>query len=190
MIARLEHQYGLDKPWYERYVIYVKNALQGDFGESYSYRPQQVSDIIARTLPTSLWLGTMATMFAVTFGMTLGVLAAVNQNGDHRLHHGHDLDSLLQHAQLRDGVRADPAIRGLVTRTTASISGSDLRAGTVAEGLDPAHHRARRGAAGDHRAIHALEHDRRHPVRLRAYRARQGTGRSRRSSSSTCSRTR
>jgi len=81
MIARLEHQYGLDKPWYERYVIYVKNALQGDFGESYSYRPQQVSDIIARTMPTSLWLGTMATMFAVTFGMTLGVLAAVNQNG-------------------------------------------------------------------------------------------------------------
>ena len=81
MIARLEHQYGLDKPWYERYVIYVKNALQGNFGESYSYRPQQVSDIIARTMPTSLWLGTMATMFAVTFGMTLGVLAAVNQNG-------------------------------------------------------------------------------------------------------------
>jgi len=81
MIARLEHQYGLDKPWYERYVIYVKNILQGDFGESYSYRPQQVSDIIARTMPTSLWLGTMATMFAVTFGMTLGVLAAVNQNG-------------------------------------------------------------------------------------------------------------
>jgi len=81
MIARLEHQYGLDKPWYERYVIHVKNALQGDFGESYSYRPQQVSDIIARTMPTSLWLGTMATMFAVTFGMTLGVLAAVNQNG-------------------------------------------------------------------------------------------------------------
>jgi len=81
MIARLEHQYGLDKPWYERYVIYVKNALQGNFGESYSYRPQQVSDIIARTMPTSLWLGTMATMFAVTFGMTLGVLAAANQNG-------------------------------------------------------------------------------------------------------------
>jgi len=81
MIARLEHQYGLDKPWYERYVIYVKNALQGNFGESYSYRPQQVSDIIARTMPTSLWLGTMATMFAVTFGMILGILAAVNQNG-------------------------------------------------------------------------------------------------------------
>ena len=81
MIARLEHQYGLDKPWYERYVIYVGNAVRGNFGESYSYRPQQVSDIIGRTLPTSLWLGTMATLFAVILGMTLGILAAVNQNG-------------------------------------------------------------------------------------------------------------
>lgn len=81
MIARLEAQYGLDKPWYERYVIYVGNAVQGDFGESYSYRPQQVSDIIARTLPVSLKLGAMATIFAIVFGLALGILAAVNQNG-------------------------------------------------------------------------------------------------------------
>lgn len=81
MIARLEAQYGLDKPWYERYVIYVKNAVQGNFGESYSYRPQEVSDIIGRTLPVSLKLGAMATLFAIVFGMVLGILAAVNQNG-------------------------------------------------------------------------------------------------------------
>ncbi len=81
MIANLEKLYGLDKPWYERYVIYIGNALQGDFGVSYSYRPQQVSDIIQRTLPVSLHLGVMATLFAVIIGMILGILAAVNQNG-------------------------------------------------------------------------------------------------------------
>lgn len=81
MIARLEEQYGLDRPWYERYVTYVGNALQGDFGQSYSYRPQEVSDIIARTLPVSVHLGTMAFIFAVVVGMILGILAAVNQNG-------------------------------------------------------------------------------------------------------------
>ena len=80
-VARLEALYGLDKPWYERYVIYVGNAIQGDFGESYAYQPQQVSDIIARTLPVSLHLGLMATAFAIILGMTLGILAAVNQNG-------------------------------------------------------------------------------------------------------------
>ena len=81
MIERLEKQYGLDRPWYERYVTYVGNALQGDFGQSYSYRPQEVSSIIGRTLPVSLHLGTMAFIFAVVFGLTLGILAAVNQNG-------------------------------------------------------------------------------------------------------------
>jgi len=81
MIAQLEHQYGLDKPWYERYVIYVKNAATGNFGQSYSYRPQEVSDIIQRTLPYSLKLGLFATLFAVILGMSLGIIAAVNQNG-------------------------------------------------------------------------------------------------------------
>jgi ABC-type dipeptide/oligopeptide/nickel transport system permease component len=81
MIERLEAHYGLDKPWYERYVIYVKNAVQGDFGESYSYRPQMVEDIIRDKLPASLWLGTMAMLFAIIIGMILGILAAVNQNG-------------------------------------------------------------------------------------------------------------
>lgn len=81
MIAQLEKLYGLDKPVYERFVIYVWNSLQGDFGVSYSYRPQQVQDIIARTFPISLHLGTMALIFAIVVGMTLGVLAAVNQNG-------------------------------------------------------------------------------------------------------------
>jgi ABC-type dipeptide/oligopeptide/nickel transport system permease component len=81
MIANLEKLYGLDKPVYERFALYVWNSLHGDFGMSYSYRPQQVSDIIQRTFPISLHLGTMAMLFAVIGGMTLGILAAVNQNG-------------------------------------------------------------------------------------------------------------
>jgi ABC-type dipeptide/oligopeptide/nickel transport system permease component len=81
MIAQLEKLYGLDKPVYERFFLYVWNSLHGDFGMSYSYRPQEVSDIIARTFPVSLHLGTMALLFAIVVGMTLGILAAVNQNG-------------------------------------------------------------------------------------------------------------
>jgi ABC-type dipeptide/oligopeptide/nickel transport system permease component len=81
MIQNLEKLYGLDKPVYERFVLYVWNSLHGDFGMSYSYRPQQVSDIIARTFPISLHLGAMALIFAVVVGMVLGILAAVNQNG-------------------------------------------------------------------------------------------------------------
>lgn len=81
LIHNLEHKYGLDKPVYERFALYVWHSLQGDFGTSYAYRPQAVSDIIQRSFPTSLFLGSMAVTFAIVVGMTLGILAAVNQNG-------------------------------------------------------------------------------------------------------------
>ena len=81
MIHNLEVKYGLDKPVYERFALYVWHSLHGDFGVSYAYRPQQVSEIIGRSFPTSLFLGSMAVGFAVIVGMTLGILAAVNQNG-------------------------------------------------------------------------------------------------------------
>jgi len=81
MIRRLEAQFGLDKPLYEQFGIYVGNAVRGDFGVSFAYRPQTVSSIIERTFPISLRLGAYATIFAVVVGVSLGVLAAVNQNG-------------------------------------------------------------------------------------------------------------
>lgn len=80
-IRQLERLYGLDKPLPEQFGIYVWNALHLDFGVSYHARPQTVNEIISRTFPISLHLGAMATIFAVVIGMTLGVLAAVNQNG-------------------------------------------------------------------------------------------------------------
>jgi len=81
MIENLEKLYGLDKPVWYRFALYVWNSLHGDFGMSYAYRPQTAADIIQRTFPISLHLGAMATVFAIVFGMTLGILAAVNQNG-------------------------------------------------------------------------------------------------------------
>lgn len=80
-IEQLEELYGLNKPLPEQFVTYVWNAVRLDFGVSYFARPQTVNEIIARTFPISLHLGAMATLFAVAVGMTLGVLAAVNQNG-------------------------------------------------------------------------------------------------------------
>ena len=80
-IKRLEALYGLDKPLPEQFVLYLWNAAHLDFGISYHARPQTVNEIIGRTFPISLHLGAMATFFAVVVGMTLGVLAAVNQNG-------------------------------------------------------------------------------------------------------------
>lgn len=81
IIKNIEKQYGLDKPLPVRFVIYLGKAARGDFGESYTRRPQKVNDIIRRGFPVSLQLGAMALGFAIIGGVVLGILAAVNQNG-------------------------------------------------------------------------------------------------------------
>lgn len=80
MLEAIEQKFGYNEPLWKQFGLYVWNSLRGDFGVSYSYRPQEVSSIIGRTFPVSLQLGALATLFAVVVGMTLGVIAAVNQN--------------------------------------------------------------------------------------------------------------
>jgi ABC-type dipeptide/oligopeptide/nickel transport system permease component len=79
--ANLAQAWGLDRPLWEQYLIFLSKAVRLDFGVSYNYRTTPVTEIIARTFPVSLHLGTMAMLLAVVAGMALGILAAVNQNG-------------------------------------------------------------------------------------------------------------
>ena len=81
MRERMEEMYGLNDPKVVQFGRYIGNSLQGDFGESYVYKGQEIKDIISRTFPVSLQLGAQALLVAVVVGVTLGVLAAVNQNG-------------------------------------------------------------------------------------------------------------
>jgi ABC-type dipeptide/oligopeptide/nickel transport system permease component len=76
----LKELYGLDKPLYEQYGLFVWNALRGDFGNSYIYKSRSVAEIIGATFPISLHLGLMAFAFALIGGLTLGVIGALNQN--------------------------------------------------------------------------------------------------------------
>ncbi len=72
--------YGLDKPLYQQFLIFVGKAVQGDFGQSFVYKTRTVSEIILGAFPVSLFLGAMALLIAVAGGLTLGILAAVHQN--------------------------------------------------------------------------------------------------------------
>ena len=55
----LAKYYGLDRPLYEQFAIFVSKAVRGDFGYSFVYKTRTVQEIIAETL---------------------GILAAVYQN--------------------------------------------------------------------------------------------------------------
>jgi ABC-type dipeptide/oligopeptide/nickel transport system permease component len=76
----LAKAYGLDKPLWEQFAIFVVKAARFDFGQSFVYKTRTVAEILADTFPISLFLGSMALALALVGGLTLGILAAVYQN--------------------------------------------------------------------------------------------------------------
>jgi ABC-type dipeptide/oligopeptide/nickel transport system permease component len=76
----LAKHYGLDKPLWQQFAIFVAKAARGDFGFSFVYKTRTVAEILGETFPISLFLGSMALALAVAGGLTLGILAAVYQN--------------------------------------------------------------------------------------------------------------
>jgi oligopeptide transport system permease protein len=78
--ANLDRKYGLDKPWYVQYARYVKGVATFDLGPSLVLRSQDVNDIVKEHFPKSLQLGALAFLFAVIFGIPLGVMSALGAN--------------------------------------------------------------------------------------------------------------
>jgi ABC-type dipeptide/oligopeptide/nickel transport system permease component len=78
--ANLDRKYHLDKPWYTQYFYYVKGVFTADLGPSLVLRNQGVNDIIKEHFPVSLKLGGLAMLWALVFGIPLGIIAALKQN--------------------------------------------------------------------------------------------------------------
>ncbi|MFG2334864.1 ABC transporter permease [Streptomyces sp. NPDC048604] len=75
-LAAVNARYHLDAPFAERYLRWLGDMLQGDFGRSLTYRTD-VSRLLADRLPTTLLLVTMALVVVVAAGLLLGRIAAV-----------------------------------------------------------------------------------------------------------------
>ena len=80
VLRNLEKKYNLDEPLFIQYGLYLKGLLQADLGLSFeNNRP--VRDIIRDGFQVTVQLGAVAFLYAVVFGMTLGIIAALNHNG-------------------------------------------------------------------------------------------------------------
>jgi oligopeptide transport system permease protein len=79
--ANLEAAYGLDQPMVVQYGRYLSSVAHGDFGPSFKYKDFRVSELIARGLPVTLTIGTLALLIAVGLGVPLGMAAALRHNG-------------------------------------------------------------------------------------------------------------
>jgi oligopeptide transport system permease protein len=79
VLANLEKKYNLDEPLLVQYGLYLKGLVQGDLGLSFENN-REVATIIREGFEVSAQLGGIAFLYAMAFGMSLGVIAALNQN--------------------------------------------------------------------------------------------------------------
>ncbi len=80
-IEAMRHRFGLDRPWWVQYLMYLKNIfLHFDFGESFA-RHQPVFDVLRTGLGNTLLLASAAALVTWGLAIPLGVLAAVRQYG-------------------------------------------------------------------------------------------------------------
>ncbi len=78
-IESMRHRFGLDRPWWIQYGLYLENLfLHFDFGESFS-RHQPVFTVLREGLGNTLMLATAAAVVTWCLAIPLGVIAAVRQ---------------------------------------------------------------------------------------------------------------
>ena len=75
-IDRVRHEMGLDKPYVEQYIEFIKGAVVGDFGDSY-FQHRPVSEILADAFSITASLGLWVLLFSIVFGILFGISAAV-----------------------------------------------------------------------------------------------------------------
>lgn len=75
-IEQLTREFGLDKPLYQRFFIYIGDLARFDLGTSFRGR-EPVWDVISARIGASLVLAAAAMLFAIVIGVPLGFLAAL-----------------------------------------------------------------------------------------------------------------
>ena len=77
IIARIEAQYGFDKPPAERFFDMMLSYIQFDFGESF-FRNERVVTLLADTLPVTISLGLWTTLLVYLISIPLGIRKALH----------------------------------------------------------------------------------------------------------------
>lgn len=80
VLAKMEAQYGLDKPVVTQLFIYIKNMLQGDLGTSYKKTGTSVTSIIKQSMIPTMKLGLVTTVLVLVVGIFAGIMMAKSKS--------------------------------------------------------------------------------------------------------------
>jgi len=75
-VAELRRQFGLDRPLWEQYVVFIRNALRGEIGNSFQFGLPAL-DVILDRAPATLELALAAVLLAFVIGVPLGMWAGL-----------------------------------------------------------------------------------------------------------------
>ena len=75
-IAAIHHQFGLDRPLWVQYGLFMWTLAHGDLGQSFYYQTPVIQLYLSR-LPNSLMLAAVAMIFSLLIGIPSGILASV-----------------------------------------------------------------------------------------------------------------
>ncbi|MCC6626469.1 MAG: ABC transporter permease [Chloroflexi bacterium] len=74
MIKEYETKFGLDKPLWQQYLTYLSDVLRGDFNYSITNYPRTVLSMMQDSIPWTIGLLSVTTLFAFSLGTLLGAL--------------------------------------------------------------------------------------------------------------------
>jgi len=78
LVENLERLYGLDKPLWTQYWLFLKAAVRLDFGYSYYASGRSVIELVREHWPYSIQVGLMTLAFSSVVGLALGIVSAMN----------------------------------------------------------------------------------------------------------------
>jgi len=79
-IDAIRAKWGLDRPYYQQYLIWATGLLHGDFGESLIRRGVTVRQMIMEAMPVTAYLNLLAITVALVLSIPAGIVAAVRRN--------------------------------------------------------------------------------------------------------------
>jgi peptide/nickel transport system permease protein len=76
--AKMMRYYGLDKPWYQAYFVWLGNVARLDLGTSISQNNQPVFKLIMSRVPATLMLSVPSLILAYVLSIPIGLWATVH----------------------------------------------------------------------------------------------------------------
>lgn len=78
-IQKMYEDFGLDKPLFTQYFVWIRSVLSGNLG--FSLRSgEDVADMLLQRLPVTLELALLSILFSIILGIPLGIVSATKKN--------------------------------------------------------------------------------------------------------------